>query len=272
MATPTRHRALPQGYPKLLQPPAATALHTSDEGLEAGGVWIPVHDGEIPAYRAMPARGGALPILLVVQEVFGVDEYLQDVCRRAARAGFVAIAPELCARHGAPGEAASREELFKIVFSTPDAEVLADLDACVRWAADSGCGDAKRTAITGFCWGGRIVWLYASHRADLRAGVAWYGRLTAETDSKHPRHPLDVAGSLHAPVLGLYGSADEGIPLDGVEAMKKKLAEAHSPSEFIVYDGAPHAFHADYRPSYRADVAADGWERMLAWFRTHVRI
>ena len=260
--------ALPSGYPRLL-PPADSAIHTDTTGLTAGAVWIPVHDGELPAYRAMPASGGRRPVLLVVQEVFGVDEYLQDVCRRAAHAGYLAIAPELYARHGKPGEVTAREELFKIVLSVPDAQVLADLDACVAWAAQAGNGDAARLAITGFCWGGRVVWLYAAHNSTLKAGAAWYGRLTGDTDPMHPKHPVDVAAALHAPVLGLYGGDDQSIPLDTVDQMKSKLAAAKSASEFVVYDGAPHAFHADYRPSYKAAAAADGWSRMLAWFRRH---
>ena len=263
-----RFGSLPIGHPRML-PPTDTAIHTDSTGLTAGAVWIPVRDGELPAYRAMPASGGPHPILLVVQEVFGADEYLQDVCRRAAHAGYVAIAPELYARQGQPGQVASREDLFKIVLAVPDAQVLADLDACVAWATTSGNGDGNRVAITGFCWGGRIVWLYAAHNPALKAGVAWYGRLTGDTDPTHPTHPVDVAGALHAPVLGLYGATDQSIPLDTVEQMKTKLAAAKSLSEFVVYDGAPHAFHADYRASYKRDAALDGWARMLAWLRRH---
>src|SRR5574341_79381 len=232
--TERRLGALPQGYPRLLQPPASTAIHTEAAGLIAGAVWIPTHGGDLPAYRAMPAGGGRHPVLLVVQEVFGVDEYLQDVCRRAAHEGFLAIAPELFARHGVPGEAASREELFKIVLAAPDGQVLDDLDACLEWARTTGSGDTRRLSVTGFCWGGRIVWLYAARNPDLKAGVAWYGRLVGENDPNHPRHPIDVAGALHAPVLGLYGAAYQGIPLDTVEEMKAKLAAAKSPSQFTV--------------------------------------
>jgi len=250
-------------------PPTDTAIHTGSDGLVAGAVWIPVDDGELPAYRARPAGGGRHPILLVLQEVFGADEYLQDVCRRAAHEGFVAIAPELFARQGRPGEANSREELFAIVLAVPDAQVLADMDACVRWATATGEGDPARLGATGFCWGGRIVWLYAAHNRDLRAGVAWYGRLVGDTDAKHPTHPIDVAGALHAPVLGLYGAEDAAIPLDSVRQMTAALEHARSPSEFAVYEGAPHAFHADYRASYRPDAAAHGWSRMLAWLRRH---
>jgi carboxymethylenebutenolidase len=268
MAEPGRIGALSVGYPRML-PPTATVLHTDADGLEVGEVWIPVPDGELPAYRAAPSGSGLRPILLVVQEVFGVDEYLKDVCRRAAQEGFVAIAPELCARQGKPIECTSREELFAVVGAVPDSQVMDDLDACVRFAEASCRGDASRAGITGFCWGGRIAWLYAAHSPTLRAAVAWYGRLVSDTDPRHPKHPLDVAGALHAPVLGLYGSADPGIPLDTVERMKAALAAAKSPSEFVIYDGAPHAFHADYRASYQAEPARDGWKRMLDWLRAN---
>ena len=268
MASARRIGALSIGYPRML-PPTATVLHTSADGLVEGEVWVPVDDGELPAYRAMPATGGPHPILLVVQEVFGVDEYLKDTCRRAAHEGFVAIAPELYAREGKPGECSSREALFAIVGAVPDAQVLADLDACAEFAANACAGDSTRLGITGFCWGGRIVWLFAAHNPALRAGVAWYGRLAGDTDARHPRQPIDVAAELEAPVLGLYGSADQGIPLDTVERMKAALAAARSASEFVVYDGAPHAFHADYRASYQAEAAKDGWERMQAWLRLH---
>ena len=256
--------SLPSGYPRML-PPEPTAIRTDATGLIAGAVWIPVHDGELPAYRAMPEFGDRHPVLLIVQEVFGVDEYLQDVCRRAARAGYLTIAPELYARQGRPAEATNREDLFKIVLAVSDAQVCADLDACAAWARDSGHGDPAHLAITGFCWGGRMVWLYAAHNPKLKAGVAWYGRLTGETDPNHPRNPIDVAGALHAPVLGLYGAEDQAIPLESVTQMKAKLVAAKSPSKFVIYDEAPHAFHADYRPSYQPGPATDGWKRMLDW-------
>lgn len=265
----TRIGRLPSGHPRLLGAPADTALTTPADGLVAGAVWIPVKGGRLPAYRARPDSAGPHPILLVVQEVFGVDEYLQDVCRRAARDGYLAVAPELYARQGEPGAAAGREELFAIVGGVPDAQVMDDLDRAADWAASEDSGDPDRLAITGFCWGGRAVWLYAAHRPRLRAGVAWYGRLLGDTDANHPRHPLDVAGELHAPVLGLYGEEDGGIPLDTVEKMKAALADAGDASEFVVYPGAPHAFHADYRPSFRSEAATDGWQRMLDWLRRH---
>jgi carboxymethylenebutenolidase len=264
-----RFGRLPKGHPRLIPPEEKTVIHTDSSGLTAGEVWIPVVDGELPAYRAQPEPGGPHPVVLVVQEVFGVDDYLQDVCRRLAKVGFLAIAPELYARQGEPGEAETREDLFKIVLSVPDAQVLADLDACALWAERTGAGDSERLGITGFCWGGRAVWLYAAHNPRLKAGVAWYGRLVGDTRPENPTHPIDLVDALHAPVLGLYGGADEGIPLDTVDRMKRGLAEAGSPSEFVIYPDAPHAFHADYRPSYTPSDAADGWTRMLAWLREH---
>lgn len=257
---------LMKGYPRLLGEPATTTIHTDAIGLSEDEVWIPVADGEMPAYYARPAKAKKPPILLIVQEVFGCDDYLQDTCRRAAKAGFLAVAPELYVRQGEPGLARTREALFDIVSSVPDAQVMDDLDKIANWAAREG-GDASRLACTGFCWGGRIVWMYAAHNPNLKAGVAWYGRLTGETTPNTPQHPVDVARELNAPVLGLYGERDEGIPLDTVEQMKNALEEVGDPSQFIVYPGAPHAFHADYRASFVQKNAEDGWQQMLVWFQ-----
>jgi carboxymethylenebutenolidase len=252
---------LMKGFPRMIPPVEATLVHTSAAGLTEGEVWIPVADGELPAYRAQPASGGPHPVMLVVQEVFGCDDYLKDTCRRLAKGGYQAIAPELYARQGEPGEATSREDLFKVVGRVRDEQVMADLDAAAAWAERNG-GDTTRLGITGFCWGGRITWLYAAHSPKVRAGIAWYGRLVGDPPAKHP---IDVAARLHAPVLGLYGGADQGIPLETVERMRAALAAAGSKSEIVVYDGAPHAFHADYRPSYVREAAEDGWRRLLDW-------
>jgi len=248
---------------------AQTMIVTPADGLVAGEVKVPAAGGDMPAYRAMPATGGNFPVVLVVQEIFGVHEHIKDMCRRFAKIGYFAIAPELYARQGKAGECETREALFAIVGAAPDAQVMTDLDACADFAANACRADATRLGVTGFCWGGRIVWLYAAHNPGLRAGVAWYGRLAGDTDPRHPRQPLDVAAELHAPVLGLYGGADQGIPLESVERMKASLEAARSKSEFVVYDGAPHAFHADYRASYQLEPARDGWKRMLAWLRSH---
>jgi len=233
-------------------------------------VKVPVAGGEIPAYRALPAGAGPFPVVLVVQEIFGVHEHIRDVCRRFAKAGYLALAPELFARQGDVSRITDVQEIVATVVSrVPDAQVMADLDAAVAFAGRGGRGDTARLAITGFCWGGRIVWLYAAHNPRLKAGAAWYGRLGGATDPLHPKHPLDVAGELKAPVLGLYGGADAGIPGDSVEQMRAALRAAGGPSEIVVYAGAPHGFHADYRDSYREEPARDGWQRTLAWFAKH---
>lgn len=247
---------------------AQTMVSTDATGLEAGEVKVPVADGVIPAYRAMPAKGGAAPLVLVVQEIFGVHEHIKDVCRRLAKLGHFAVAPSLFARQGDVSQMADAQEIVtKVVAKVPDAQVMSDLDATVAWAAQSGGADTGKLGITGFCWGGRIVWLYAAHSAALQAGVAWYGRLSGPTDPLHPKHPFDVAAELKAPVLGLYGGADTGIPLQDVERMRAALKAASKPSEIIVYPDAPHGFFADYRPSYRPAAAADGWRRMQEWFK-----
>ncbi|MGB6102858.1 MAG: dienelactone hydrolase family protein [Pusillimonas sp.] len=248
---------------------AQTAISTDTQGLVDGAADIPVEGGTIPAYWAAPEGKTDLPVVLVIQEIFGVHEYIKDVCRRFAKQGYLAVAPELYARQGDPSGYTEIPKLIsEIVNKVPDQQVMADLDAAVTWAGQNG-GDAKRLGITGFCWGGRITWLYTAHNPDVKAGVAWYGRLVGTSDELHPAQPVDVAGKLNGPVLGLYGGKDTGIALDTIDAMKQALAtgpEAAKASTFVVYPDAPHAFHADYRPSYRADDAKDGWQRALDWF------
>jgi len=247
---------------------ADTVISTGTEGLVAGEVKIPVADGEIPAYRAMPAQGGPFPVVLVVQEIFGVHEHIKDVCRRFAKEGYCAVAPELYARQGDVTKFTDYREIFaQVVSKVPDAQVMSDLDATIAWAAKSSSGDAARVAVTGFCWGGRITWLYAAHNPTLKAGVAWYGRLVGAATELQPKYPLELAAELKAPVLGLYGGQDQGIPLDDVEKMRAALGAAKQPSEIVVFPEAPHGFHADYRPSYRATEAQDAWGRCLAWLR-----
>ena len=262
--------SLAVGFTALAGPVMAqTIVSTPSTGLVAGEVKIPVPGGEMPAYRAMPASGGPFPVILVVQEIFGVHEYIKDVCRRLANLGYLAVAPELYARQGDVSKAPDREAILAIVRAVPDAQVMGDLDACVAWVKASGDGDAARLGITGFCWGGRIVWLYAAHNPELKAGVAWYGRLVEESRPLQPRHPIDVVGDIRAAVLGLYGGADQGIPVADVERMRAALKAAGKTAEIVVYPDAPHAFHADYRPSYREAAAKDGWERLQAWFKQH---
>ncbi|MCU0943112.1 MAG: dienelactone hydrolase family protein, partial [Hydrogenophaga sp.] len=241
-------------------------------GLTTGEVMIPVNGFNVPAYRAAPAGKTGLPVVLVLSEIFGVHEYIADTARRFARAGYLAIAPELFVRQG---DAQSYGEVGKliaeVISKVPDAQVMADLDATVKWAAANG-GDTRKLGVTGFCWGGRQTWLYAAHNPAVKAGVAWYGRLVGQTSDLNPRHPVDIAGQLNGPVLGLYGAADTGIPLDTVDKMKSALAAGNAASKastFVVYPDAPHAFHADYRPSFRKEPAEDGWKRALAWFQQH---
>ena len=263
--------SLASGFALAAQPISAqTTVTTDTNGLKAGEVKIPVTDGRIPAYRAMPAAGGPFPVVLVVQEIFGVHEHIKDICRRLAKLGYLAVAPELYARQGDVSKIQDFHEIVsKVVSKVPDAQVMSDLDATVAWVKDHGKGNTAKLGITGYCWGGRIVWLYAAHNPDLKAGVAWYGRLVGQPDELHPKNPIDLVGALHAPVLGLYGEADQGIPVASVEQMRTALKEAGKPAEIIVYPDTPHAFFADYRPSFRKDQAADGWKRLLAWFKTH---
>jgi len=261
---------LASGFALAVQPVSAQTITTDTTGLTAGEVKVPVAEGEMPAYRAMPASGGPFPVALVVHEIFGVHEYIKDICRRFAKLGYLAIAPDLYARYGDVSKIADMGEIIsKVVSKVPDAQVMSDLDATVDWAEKSGKGDVARLGITGFCWGGRIVWLYAAHNPKVKAGVAWYGRLVGQPSELQPKHPLDVAVLLKAPVLGLYGGKDQGIPLDTVEQMRAALKAAGSPSEIFVYPDAPHGFHADYRPSYRKEAAEDGWRRLQDWFKTH---
>lgn len=261
---------LATGFALAVQPVSAQTVTTDAAGLEAGEVKIPVTDGELPAYRARPATGGPFPTVLVVQEIFGVHEYIKDVCRRFAKLGYLAVAPALYARQGDVSQMADIDEVIsKVVSKVPDAQVMADLDATVSWAEQSGKGDTTRLGITGFCWGGRIVWLYAAHSPRLKAGVAWYGRLVGQASELMPRHPIDVAATLKAPVLGLYGGDDAGIPNETVEQMRKALQAAGNPSEIMLYPDTPHGFHADYRPSYRKEQAQDGWKRLQEWFKKY---
>ncbi len=262
--------SLTAGFALAVQPvQAQTQITTDTNGLVAGEVKIPVKDGEIPAYRAMPAKGKNFPVALVVQEIFGVHEHIKDICRRFAKAGYLAIAPEMYARQGDVSKL-QMNQIMPIVAKVPDEQVMSDLDAAVAWAKKNG-GNTAKLGITGFCWGGRIVWLYAAHNPGLKAGVAWYGRLVPPPPDRanplQPKHPVELAKDLKAPVLGLYGGKDTGIPLDTVEQMRKAIKEAGKPSEIIVYPEAQHGFHADYRPSYKKDDAQDGWTKLLAFFK-----
>ncbi len=256
------------GFAAAVQPVVAeTMIMTDANGLTAGMVEIPAADRSIPAYRAMPAKGRNHPVVLVVQEVFGVHEHIKDVCRRLAKDGYCAIATDLYVRQGDVTKLSDLQQILKFVANVPDGQVLSDLDATLAWAGKNG-GNTSKAVVTGFCYGGRVVWLYSAHNPKMKAGVAWYGRIIGATDALHPKNPIDIASSLKVPVLGLYGDQDTGISVESVEQMRKALpASAHS--EIVRYPNAPHGFNADYRPSYRADAALDGWQRMLTWFRSH---
>jgi carboxymethylenebutenolidase len=269
--------AIGAGFALAVQPVSATTISTPSDGLEVGDVTIPSAIGSFPAYRAAPKkRRGKLPVVLVVHEIFGVHEHIRDVCRRLAKQGYFAVAPYLFSRNGDVTTMTDHAAIMAVVDRVPDATVMSDLDATAAWAKGTNVADVGRLCVTGFCWGGRIVWLYAANgdaNPKPKAAVAWYGRLTGDKDENHRGHPLDLAGRITAPVLGLYGAEDKGIPQSSVTAMQAALA-AGSPaakrSEIKVYPGAGHAFFADYRPSYRAEAAADGWTRMLAWFKKNV--
>ena len=257
------------GFAAAVQPVAAqTTIATDTDGLEAGEVRVPTRDGTMSAYRAMPAGAADLPVVLVIQEIFGVHEHIKDVARRLAKAGYLAVAPDLYARQGDVSGLATIDEIRPIVRQVPDAQVMADLDAAADWATGHG-GDAGRLGVTGFCWGGRIVWLYCAHNPRLKAGVAWYGGVEGPATPLQPQSAIERVKDLKAPVLGLYGGADAGIPNEGVDRMRAALEAAGKPCEIHTYPDTPHGFHADYRPTFRKEAAEDGWKRLLAWFQGH---
>lgn len=261
---------LAAGFALAVRPLQAEGIIQTDaEGIVAGSIHIPVSDGHIPAYRSLPKGEGPFPVILVVQEIFGVHEHIKDITRRLAKLGYLAIAPELFHRQGDVANLANMEEIrSKVVSKVPDNQVLADLDASVIWAGENQ-GDLNRLGITGFCWGGRIVWLYAAHQRKLKAGVAWYGRVKGQTSELNPQQPLDVAANIKAPVLGLYGGQDQGIPVESLQELEKAIKAAGGHAQIQVYPNAPHAFFADYRPNYRKEAAEDGWKRLQEWFKRH---
>ena len=259
------------GYAVAAGPVRAEPITTNMFGVVGGDVEIPAADGTvIPAYVVMPSvRPGPHPTIIVVQEIFGIHDYIRDVCRRFAKQGYMAIAPALYTRQGNPAAIEDIPTIIStIVSKVPDAQVMSDLDATADWAFKHG-GDVERFGITGFCWGGRIVWLYAAHSTRLKAGVAWYGRLVGDATENTPTHPIDIATQIKAPVLGLYGGADQGIPVESIDQMKAALRGSHVPWEIKVYPDTPHGFHADYRPSYREEAAKDGWKKALEWLQKY---
>lgn len=261
---------LATGFALAVQPVAATTIATDASGLDAGEVKIPVADGEMPAYRAMPTKGTKLGTILVVHEIFGVHEWIKDVCRRFAKAGYLAVSPDLYARYGDATKIADFKILIDtIVRKAVDESVLSDLDATAKWAAGNG-GDPARLGVTGFCWGGRATWMYTAHNPDIKAGVAWYGSMTKHANDTRPVHPIDLAAKMKGRVLGLYGELDKGIPVSEGDEMRAALkAAGDTRSEIVVYPGADHGFLADYRPSYNEAAAKQAWPRALEWFKTH---
>jgi carboxymethylenebutenolidase len=262
--------ALGSGFAAATLPVTAeTVIKTDTAGLSTGEISINVGGVTVLVYRAQPADKPNPPVILVISEIFGVHEHIADVARRFAKQGYMALAPNLFVRQGDPQKVANIADLMRdIISKTPDAEVMADLDATVDWARQNG-GNVDKLGITGFCWGGRITWMYSAHNPRVKAGVAWYGRLVGEPSANSPKHPIDIAAGLKVPVLGLYGAKDTGIPVASIERMKAELAKGSTGSTFVVYPDAGHAFNADYRPSYVEADAKDGFTRALAWFKSH---
>ena len=261
--------SLAAGFALAVLPVSAETIITDSKGLVAGEVKIPVAGGEIPGYRAMPAAGGPFATVLVVHEIFGVHEHIQDICRRLARLGYFAVAPALFAREGDVARMTDVEQIMQVVATVPDRQVASDLDSTVAWAKSTGHADTQKLGIVGFCGGGCQVWLYGAHNPNLRAGVAWYGPLRRPNTELTPKSPLDLAAQINVPVLGLYGGADAAIPMSQIDRMRADLKAAGKPSKIVVYPDTPHGFNADYRPSYRPQQARDGWQRMEEWFKAH---
>ena len=262
--------SLATGFALAVQPVAATVIATDANGLEAGEVKIPVADGQMPAYRAMPAKGTKLGTILIAHEIFGVHEWIKDICRRFAKAGYLVVAPDLYARYGDATKIADFKVLIEtIVRKAGDDQVLSDLDATAKWAASNG-GDAARLGVTGFCWGGRVTWMYTAHNPDIKAGVAWYGSMTKHPNDTRPTHPIDLADKMKGRVLGLYSELDKGITVAEVDEMRAKLkAVGDTKCEIDVFTGADHGFLADYRPSYNEAAAKEAWPKALGWFKAH---
>lgn len=264
----TTSAAAAAGYTLAAGPVSAGAIVTDTNGLDAGAATIETAAGSMPAYFAKPKGVAHPPVVLVAMEVFGLHKYIKDVVRRLAKLGAFAIAPDYYFRLGDLAKISDIQKLIPLVNSKPDAELISDLDASVRWAKSEG-GDTSRLGIVGFCRGGRTVWVYCATNPNVKAGVAFYGSLVdpAEQKAIWPKSPIELALEMKAPVLGLYGGADQGIPPAQVDAMKASLSAAGKTAEFKVYPGAPHGFHADYRPSYSPDAARDAWSQMTSWFK-----
>jgi carboxymethylenebutenolidase len=256
------------GYTLAAGPVRADAIKTDTNGLTAGEAKVMVAGGAMPVYYARPATGANAPVILVSMEIFGLHEYIRDVTRRLGKLGAFAVAPDYYFRKGDLTKIEDIPALIPIVNTKTDTELFADLDATVAWAKSQGA-NSDRLGIMGFCRGGRTVWRYSTHNAGLKAGVAFYGSLADPPNEAMPINSIASAKDVKEPVLGLYGAEDQGIPVDQVNTMKAALAAAGKTAEFKIYPGAPHGFHADYRPSYRKEAAEDGWTQMTAWFKKY---
>lgn len=257
------------GFTLATQSVEAQAIHTDAAGLDVGETQVPVHDGRLPAYFARPAAGTNFPVVLVFEEIFGVHEYIKDVCRRFAKLGYLAVATEYYARFGDLSKMTDGRQIMQdVILKAPDAQYLRDADATAAWAGENK-GDVQRLGVNGFCRGGRQAWLYAAHNVRLKAAVAWYGPLKGPTSPIQPETALQVVGQVKCPVLGLYGGQDPSNPLADIHAAQAVAKAAGEAVEIVIYPDAPHGFHADYRPSYRAAAAEDGWKRAIAWFHRH---
>ena len=262
--------SLISGFTLATQRVDAQMITTDTNGLDARETQVPVKDGHLPAYYARPATGTDFPIILVNEEIFGVHEHIKDICRRLAKLGYFAVAPLLFSREGDVSSMADTQQIIaKVVAKVPDKQVASDLDATVAWAKSTGKANTTKLGITGFCWGGRQVWLYAAHNPSLKAGVAWYGPLEPPKADIRPQNPIDLVNQINTPILGLYGGKDMGIPVAQVEQMRAALKAAGKPSEIVIYPDAGHGFNADYRPSYNPQAAKEGWKRMRDWFKDH---
>lgn len=259
--------SLAGGFAVASEPLFAQAIKTDTQGITAGEVKVPVKDGQIPAYRAMPANGGNFPVILVIQEIFGVHEYIQDICRRLAKQGYYAIAPAMFSREADVSNMSLEAILKDVVPVVPDAQVMADIDSTVAFAKASGKANTSRLGIVGYCWGGRTVWLYANHNPAVKAGVAYYGLLAGLKGPNKPADPVDVAANIKVPVLGLYAGEDSFVPDEVVDKMRNELGKGSSGSEIVVFPAVNHGFHADYRPTYDRRAATYAWKLTLDWFK-----
>ena len=262
------------GFALAAGPVSADRITTSSEGLLVGDVTVRSGSDRIPVYEARPAAPGRYPVIIVIHEIFGLHEYIRDIARRLAKEGYYAVAPELYSREGGVGKLPDIQAVLNVVDTVSDRQVLQDLSATVEHAHGQSWARPDRVGATGFCWGGRMTWLFAVHEKRLKAAVAWYGPLgpwRGRRDDAHPQAALDVAQNLLCPVMGLYGEADEGIPVSTVREMETTLKAHHKMAELVVYPGAPHGFFADYRPTYRAEVASEAWKRALGWFAKYLK-